>query len=271
MKRTLQLFALIVASFIVFSSCSKEVETSALTLDQTKNATLIVHFYAELDQTINGLEKVPDGTRAIIRIDNKEFNPAANGFWSELVTINGGKIELTIPATDKGVRVEIFPIEFTYEQVQPHGSISEKINKTYSFSGNAVENGVKPNEIRTHEINYDIITGFDDFVETVDQKFELKAELDATNSDIEYVPNGSSVTFFNANWTETVTVGPAGRVNISLPANENISVVFYGIKTYKVGDDTYTKMHKYETNIGAFGMSLPMVQTINLGNGTLWE
>ncbi|HOG18889.1 MAG TPA: hypothetical protein PKW37_00405 [Salinivirgaceae bacterium] len=272
MKRTQHLLALIVASIVIFSSCSKEVETSALTLDQTKNATLIVHFYAELDKTINGLEKAPDGTKAIIRIDNKEFNPNADGFWSQLVTIKDGKIEQIIPVTDQGITVEIFPVEFTYEQVQPYGSVSEKINKTYRFSGNAAENGVKPNEVRTHEINYDLITAFDDFVETVAQKFELKAELDATNSDLEYIPNGSSVTFFTDNWSKTVTVGSAGRVDISVPVGEAISAIYYGDKTYKDSNgNTVVKKHKYEAPIGTFNISLPMVQVVNLGNGILWQ
>lgn len=271
MKRTQQLLALLVASFVMFSSCSKKVETSALTLDQTKSATLVVHFYAELDQTINGLEKAPDGTKAIIRIDNSEFNPAANGFWSKLVTIQDGKIEQKIPVTDQGVTVEIFPVEFTYEQVQPYGSVSEKINKTYRFSGNAAENGVKPNEIRTHEINYDFITSFDDFVETVNQKFELRADIDATNPGLEYIPNGSSVTFFTDEWSKTVTVGAAGRVDISVPTNVNISALYIGPKTYNDGSGVVTKTFRFEAMIGAYNMSMPMVQQVSLGNGIIWE
>ena len=273
MKRTQQLFALIVASFIMFSGCSKkEIETSALTLDQTKNATLIVHFYAELDQTINGLEKAPNGTKAIIQIDNKEFNPTANGLWSELVTIENGKIELIVPTTDDGVDVKIFPVEFTYEQVQPYGSVSEKINKTYGFSGTATEAGVKPNETRTHQINYDLITSFDDFVETVDQKFELQADLNATIAGREDIPNGSSVTFFTNDWSQTVTVGADGRVDISVPKGKDISVRYYGPKTYNDGSGVVTKTHKFENiDFGSFDISFPTVQTVDLGDGALWE
>ncbi len=257
---------------LMFSSCTEKIETSALTLDQSKKATLKVNIYAELNYTSQGLEFAPNGTEVLVRIANNNFNPAATGFWTKVETIQNGAIELEIPVNDQGVTVEIFPMEFVFDQVQPFGSVSSNISKRYRFTGVAAENGVKTNEIRTHEVVYNDITLFDNFEQTVSKKFELRADMDVTTGGSEYVPNGTSVTVYTDGWMTTGTVSAAGRIDVTLPKDENVWIRFEAGKVVTNDDgDPIVRNYLYDAFIGNFSESSPVLTVVNCGGGNLWE
>lgn len=270
MKQTTLLMVLLASSALLFNNCSK-VETSALTLDKTQNAKLILHFYAQLDNTQDGLERVPNGTTAIVRINNSSFNPSASGFWTQTVTLDNGTVEIEVPTTNAGVTVDIFPVEFVFDQVQASGSVSPTIKKIYKHTAAESEANVKPNEIRTHQVTYNNVTSYNNFTETVDIKFELKANIDATTAPSEFVPSGTTVKFFTDSWSADATVGNLGRVDTKLPVGQNVSLVFYTNKTYLDGGNPVSKLFKFEVAAGTFGMTLPTVQKIDCGEGVLWE
>ena len=75
MKKIVRIGALMLASAFVLAGCQDEIQTSELTLDLSKKATVQAYLYAELDLTHQGLEFVPNGTRVLISIPNSEFNP----------------------------------------------------------------------------------------------------------------------------------------------------------------------------------------------------
>jgi hypothetical protein len=272
MEKLKSLVAIFATASILLSGCSEKVETSALTLDQSKKATLKVNLYADLNYTTQGLEYAPNGTEVLVRVANNNFNPGASGHWTKIETIQSGAIELEIPVTDQGVTVEIFPMEFIYDQVQAFGSVSSTIKKIFRFVGGATENGVKTGEIRTHEAIYTDMGAFDNFEETVTKKFELRAEMDVTTPGLEYVPNGTSVTFYTNGWMTTGTVNAAGRIDVTLPRAENVWVRFQANKVITNNNgDAIVRNYLYDAYIGIYGQSTPVIEVISCGGGTLWE
>jgi hypothetical protein len=272
MKKLKTIGMVLAIASMMFNSCSEKIETSALTLDQSKKATLKVNLYAELDYTTQGLEFAPNGTQVLVRIANNHFNPTATGHWTQIETIQNGVIQLEIPVNDQGVTVEIFPMEFIFDQVQVFGSVSSTIKKKFRFVGVAAETGVKTSEIRTHEATYTDMGAFDNFEETVTKKFELRADMDVTNSGLEYVPNGTNVTFYTNGWMTTGTVSAAGRIDVTMPKNENVRVRFQASKVVtNENGDPIVRIYLYDAHVGNYSESSPVLTVINCGGGNLWE
>lgn len=261
-------YALFIAVAIMFVSCD-EIETSDLTLDQSKSATVQAYIYASLDLTAQGLEFAPNGTNVIVSIPNSAFNSSASGQWVDTAIVANGMISLTVPTTDNGVTVSFTPAEFTYDQVQAYGSNSATILKLYKSTSAGSLSSVKPSEFRTHEITYNSISTFDNFTETVDVKFEGIADVDQTVTD-EFVPASTVITIYNSNFSTTVSAGAAGRFDVSIPKSESVTLVFEATKTLNTVPVT-TKKYKYTTTYGAPSTSTPVVQTINFGSGQVWE
>ena len=274
--RKLSLGVGLLALTFMLNSCKKDVETSEMVMDMSKTATLVVYAYAELDQTKIGLEKAPDGTQIMLRINYNNFNAAATGYWTEIYTIQGGKFEATIPTINKGVTVEIFPFEFIYDQVQPYNSLNKVITKLFSYSGTPrTEGGIKTGETRTHELTYGSSL-YDDYAETVKRSFKLVADLDATVSTFDAVPNNTKVIFYSNSWSkETIITNNQGNVdNIDLPSNQIVTIRFETAKKVYI-DNTYTttenRNYLYEKTIGPFTTDSPVRTEVNCGSGVLWQ
>jgi hypothetical protein len=257
---------------IMFSSCAKKVETSSMKLDLTKSATIKVTFLAELDHSSHGLELVPNETPVLIRIANSSFNSAATGYWTTTEAINSGSIEVQVPVTDLGVDVEILPIEFLYDQVQPYGSVSSTIKTKFRVPAFESELSVKPGEIRTREVTYTDLGAMDNFVETVSRKFNLKCETDATESKWDFIATGTKVTFFTNGWMTNVTASNYGAVDVALPNNEEVYIRFEGMKrVYDSNGDRVTLKYRYDAVAGTYTETSPVRQTLNCGSGQVWE
>ena len=268
MRKIKTILGFCAAAVLLFAAC-EEIESSDLTLDLTKKATVRAYLYAQLDQTIQGLEFAPNGTKVIVSIPNSAFNSTASGNWVDTATITNGLVQITVPATNAGVTVTFTPAEFTYEQVQAFGSNSATILKLYKSTTPGSLTTVKPGQIRTHEINYDDISAFDNFVEKVDLKFEARANVDENVAD-EYVPASTTVNVYTSTWSTTATVGAAGRFDVSVPKGETISFRFEANKAL-IGPPAAIKKYKYTTTFAAPSNSTPVVQALDFGNGVIWE
>lgn len=268
--KKITLMPLFLAMATLFVGCEK-VEKSEMVLDTTQKATLKVYCYAQLDLTQQGLEFVPNGTQVMVRIENNNFNPGASGYWSAVGEVQNGLVEFEIPVTLQGITATIFPMEFTYNQVQPYGSNVSTITKIFRFTGAAVENAIKPREIRTHQLTYTDMGTYNNAIQKVSRKFQLRAELDVTNSTLEYVPSGTVVYFYNNGWMTQKTVGNLGAVDVDVPINENIYVRFQASKTVLENGNPVVKNYLYDAYVGNYSSSSPVVETINCGNGSIWE
>ncbi|RPH24814.1 MAG: hypothetical protein EHM93_20210 [Bacteroidales bacterium] len=287
MKRTeRKLGIILLAMAFVFASCEKDITTSELTLDLSKKATVRAYLFAELDLTTQGLESVPNGTKVILSIPNDKFNKDATGFWMDTVAVNNGLIEAQVPSTDEGVTVTFIPAEFIYDQKQPAFSQSATIKKIYSVipPDKKIEPAlpslfVQTGEIRTLQITYNSIKSFDNFTEKVNIKFELKANIDATEDpdDLEYVPAATVVTFYTDNWSTTGTVGEKGSVSVDVPKNEEINIRFEASKTIWVVPATTppseeTKKYRYtHENFETPSTTEPSIKIVECGGGVLWQ
>lgn len=278
MKRTERRFGVILLALVfAFASCEKDITTSELTLDLTKKATVKVYFFAELDKTIQGLELVPNGTKVLVTIPNSSFNAGVAGNWIDSAKVNNGFIEVKVPTTSTGVTVTFKSAEFTYDQVQPYGSVSNKISKIYSVTA-AQTISVFPGESKTKEITYDGQNQLDNFVEKVNVKFELKADIDDTNDpDREYVPSTTVVTFYTATWSATATVGEKGTVTVDAPKGEKINIRFDASKTIWVVPATIpaskeTKKYRYTyEEYQVPSITEPSLKQVDCGEGVLWQ
>ena len=107
MKRSFRaLGVLALASGLVLSSCTKDIETSDFTLDQSKQGTVKAYVYAEFNKQTNGKEYAPDGTMVILSIDASQLNgniAAGKAKWTDTVTVKNGMIEKKVPTTNKGI------------------------------------------------------------------------------------------------------------------------------------------------------------------------
>jgi len=268
MKKTNVLSALFIASAIVFASCEKEIETSNLTLDKSQKATVKAYLYAELDNTKQGLEFAPNGTKVIVSIPNSSFNGNATGKWMDTVSVTNGLIETTVPTTNAGVTVTFTPAEFTSDQVQPFGSLSNTISKLYKVTTSNTLS-VFPNETRTSEITYNSFDSFDNFAEKVNVKIELKAIFKEGDASV-VLPQNTTISVFNNGWATTATVGEKGLITVSVPKGETITLRFEATKTLLTIPVT-TKKYRYEAKFDAPSTSTPVQYSEDFGDGEVWE
>lgn len=268
MRKIKTILGLCAAAVLLFAGC-EEIESTNLTLDLTKKATVKAYVYAQLDQTIQGLEFAPNGTKVIVSIPNSSFNSSASGNWVDTATVTNGLISISVPATNAGVTVSFTPAEFTYNQIQAFGSNSATISKLYKSTTPGSLSTVKPGQIRTHEINYDDMSSFDNFIEKVDLEFEARANVDENVVD-EFVPASTIVNVYTSTWATTATVGAAGRFDVSVPKGETISFRFEANKAL-VGPPAAIKKHRYTTTFSAPSNSTPVVQSLDFGDGVIWE
>jgi len=269
MKRSFRVLGILaLASGLAFSSCKKDIETSDLTLDLTKKATVTAYFYAETDNQTQGLEFAKEGTKVIVSIDNSEFNSSASGEWTDTATIAAGKITVEIPATSTGVTVNFYPAEFTAEQTQPYGSNVAKINKIFKLAGGTSLGGVKAGEVRTHQATYDAGVTFDNYAETVKISFIAKAIIDE-NTATQFITTGTIITISNSNWTTTATVSAGGRFDVNFPKGMPSKATFIIKKTLIAPDQP--KDYKYEHSFVAYNATTPVNENIDFGGGVLWQ
>ncbi len=262
------LMGLLLMAVAMFSvSCDDDIETSSLTLDQTQEATITAYLYAELDKTSLGLEKAPNGTKVFVSVNNSEFNSSATGSWIDTVYVQDGKIQSVVPVTSSGVTVRITPADFVQNQVQPYNSTSATLSKIFKVAGGSAVSNVKPGENRVHEITY-ADESFDNEVQFVEKRFTIWAITNVEDG-LKEVP-GAEITFYNGEWSKTVTSSSVGIVEISLPRGSTTTAVFTFNKKWEA-DNNNRKLYRYTSGVASFTVSSPVLADLNFGEGTLYE
>ncbi|MDD4215901.1 MAG: hypothetical protein PHZ24_01005 [Bacteroidales bacterium] len=127
---------------LVFTGC-KEDEYVA---EPLKTVTIKGHVLTELDLTNVGMEKVPNGTKLIFRIDSKDLIAVPEaGYTYQILqyetTVTDGNFTITLPTVKfKNVPVEVTLVDFVARQTQP-GDIKKDMifTSTSNFDFNTTE------------------------------------------------------------------------------------------------------------------------------------
>jgi hypothetical protein len=158
MKKSFGFFtALLVGGVALLSSCDKDVDTSALSVDVTsQSATIKGYVYADMDlNVINGItDSIPSGTYILVTVPYNQFSSGSgSGEWKDTAWVGkDGKFTISVPTDDNGVTVTLKPIDFVGNQKQLVTSSLK--SKSLKFSADAVTVDVKPNDYKVQIINY---------------------------------------------------------------------------------------------------------------------
>jgi hypothetical protein len=259
---------LLLMSVAMFSvSCDDDIETSSLTLDQTQKATITAYLYAELDKTNLGLELAPNGTKVFVSVSDSSFNSKASGSWIDTVYVQDGVVESEVPVTSDGVTVTITPADFVHTQVQAYNSASATLSKIFRVRGGSAVENVKPGENRVHEITYSDDT-FDNLAEVVTKRFTIWAVTNVEDG-IKEVP-GAEVTFYNGNWSKSVTSNSVGIIEVELPKDQDTYATFTFDKKWEA-DNNNRKVYQYKTTVNKFSESSLVLENLDFGDGVLYE
>ncbi len=126
-----------IGMLLVFTGCKEEeYQTEPL-----KMVTLSGTVKAELNLSTAGLESVPNGTKIIFRIDSQDLVQAPiAGYTYQILqyeaTVVDGTYTIQLPAVKfNAARVDITPVDFQTDQIQPDNS---RLEKTY-IGNSAIE------------------------------------------------------------------------------------------------------------------------------------
>lgn len=276
MKKIKKISFLLMVSVLFFANCEDEIETSKMTLDQSKEATVKVNVYAELDRNNYGMESAPEGTEIRVSIDYDQFNNQANrGVWESIETVNSeGFIELSVPTTDGGVNVELTGAEFEYQQAQHEFAYAEELTVLYNHDG-TIKNAdgtsagskinIKPEESDNYRINYNSSVIDDEYVEA---KLELNATTDVEDGS-DYVPQNTPITFYiDSEWIHEQQVDVDGRMDVILPKDETVRARFEYNKQIDPDETvTETESYVYDTSVGNFNDFPETIIPVDFGGG----
>ncbi len=262
------LLVIVAASGIIFTSCDKEVESTALTVNISRTITVKGYVYAELNNRSAGLEYAPAGTLLYCSVYYSDLNSSATaGKWADTVVVDeNGQFAIDVPVDDNGVNLIIEGAPFEYNQIQPFGANSNTVKKLYLAT--TVTKIVSTTYNSIVEVFY-TATLLANYVEKVKLNLTVEAELDNSTSGNEKVVS-QKITLHNAGWSQEYTTDDNGKITAAVPANENI---FYTISfeyDKKVPDGTgyKTEKYKYEAKtafLGSFASETDV--TIDLGGG----
>jgi hypothetical protein len=268
----------ILVSFVLFatflSSCDKEVDSTALTIDQTQKGTIKGYVYANTDLSTYGTENAPAGTVVNITLDYSEIEglESTDGVLSDTAIVGSdGTFTYEVPTDANGVNVYV-SISFSYDQVQ--SDVIDKITVKKSFSTNAMFSNVLPNQTQSRSIFVSEGDQLTDAYGTVTISGTIAANYDLTASD-ETVPSGTIITFHTDNtggfssWSNKVTVGTNGAYSVTVPLFESIYIDYdFTVLTGKNGSGITTAYRFQVTNnsIGSFSID-NTIQDIDLGDG----
>lgn len=260
----------------VLISCEDSIRTSSLTVDEMKTATVNAFFYASLDHKQLGAEYAPDGTPVFIMVDYNELNPmAGQGSWRDTLEIINGMIEAEFPVSHAGSAVTLMPEKFIADQIQPHGSVNETVERIYSIPGNTVTiQNVQPGQKIVEEIIY-VDQPFANQTEMVEIRFAGQAvfmEHYAEPDTLAPIPQGVDITLYTDDWAHETSAGSGGTFEAEVPTNKNINIEFVTQKRMQPDEDTVEFIRfKYTITTPAYQESTPIRQNFNFGTGTIWE
>jgi hypothetical protein len=209
-------------------SCDKEIETSPVTVDLTRTATLEMYVYADLDQTNYGKEPVAAGVKVILTIPYSKLVAAGSKNWIDTVeTDANGKIIASVPATSEPVTVTISPVDFVANQTQSLTASFTTIQKVFKKSTSQTVD-LKAADHKIELVEYDTDKTFSDFDNFVTISGKAYAETDENNSVTENAPL-VDVIFSSTGWSKKVTLVKTGAYTtftVQVPNNLPISYTF---------------------------------------------
>ncbi|MCX7985966.1 MAG: hypothetical protein N2662_03405 [Bacteroidales bacterium] len=268
MKRKMLILPTLLLAGVGFTSCDKEVDSTALVVNLSRTITVKGYVYAELNNRSAGLEYAPAGTKIFFSIPYSDLNPTAvTGKWSDTTTVDdNGQFTIQIPVDDNGVNLTIEAQPFEYNQIQPFGSNSNSIKKFYSAA--PVVKAFSTTQKNVVEVFYTATTPAN-FVEKVKLNVTVEAELNNSIAGNELVAN-QKITLHNSDWAQEYTTDENGEFTAVVPANQNIyyTISFEYAKTVPDGLGFKQENYKYEIKsgyVGNFGSESDI--TIDLGGG----
>jgi hypothetical protein len=262
-KLTFSMLAMIIA--IIFTSCDKDVDTSAVKIDLDKSGTITVYVYAQLDLTNAGTEVVPNGTELFVKINYSDFKGGLTGAWQQTVTVgDSGKVHFTVPADDDGVTARISPLPFEHAQVSSYGAYAETTPKL--FTANTQNYSISAGQSITKQITY-TAENFANNVEMVEISGQIIADLNDTILGSEDVMQSVTIDFHNSEWTEEVTTTAEGEYTVVVPANKAILVTALFQASKYIDLEGGTVLYEYELKSKTFGTYSTSLENVDIDFG----
>jgi hypothetical protein len=244
-------FSLIAGTLVLLSSCSKDVESTSLKIDQAHKSPVKIYVYAQMDLTKYGYEYAPAGTQVVLSVNYSDLNPTVgSGKWVDTVKVNeNGYISTMLPVDDNGVTLNVEPITFEYDQIRPYGSNTEKVKKIYSSGKSTFSISTSSNIIE------EVFYGTTSLVTQADYSevtFTVYADLNASLVGNELVVNKSIVFYCNNGWSVTKTTDANGKVVVSVPVDEYIYFEFQADKIEIAGPPVESALYNYDSGAGYY-------------------
>ncbi len=249
----------------IFSSCDKDVESTAVTLSLNDTAILTLYVYADLDLTDAGLEAVPAGTELYVKVNYSDYKGGVDGaFIQTIATGENGMATLRVPADDNGITVRVTPLPFNYAQVQVFNSYEETVDKIYT--ANTVDVNVSAGESKVQQINYNAPEEKNDHTKMTSISGYLTAELNDGTAGDEEVSTSFTITLHTSDWSTQVNVN-GGEFSTLVPEGTDIYVTGKFQATNSVGGSNEDYEYELQSSfVGNFTVETTGV-VIEFGNG----
>jgi hypothetical protein len=115
-----KLFVPLALVAIMFASCEKYETSDELSLSTLPTVTLTGTVYADLDETVAGLEYAPEGTIVRVSVPYSDYNSGSNGNWvSEPVKLGAdGKFSVNVHVTSDSINATVSFEDFEHAVVK---------------------------------------------------------------------------------------------------------------------------------------------------------
>ncbi len=228
--KKLTIVALIGLSATMLFSCKKDQNTPTSTSDAAK-ATISGNAYAELDNTVGGLEFVPNGTKVIatIKLSGKDYNYSGE--------ITNGKYSISIPV---GRETKTYTLKF--DSFSATQTLQDGSKKSKNYSTTTVKTvDLTATQNIAFDVIYDNVSDLNptSFTHTVTFKGKLKYDSDVTDAanELTNTPDGTKV-YFGNDYVTTVTNGEFQFViTTALVSTINNSIYFEDFKANQKTSD----------------------------------
>lgn len=119
--KTLRFFIGMIAIMAMLTACSKDEQTTPITIDLSKKAVLKGKVFAELNTTNEMVDFAPQGTKIIFSINANQFTNlptfSDNDLIYETTVGSNGNYEIDLPVNEEGITILVIPVGFEYDQI----------------------------------------------------------------------------------------------------------------------------------------------------------
>lgn len=233
--------ASIAALFIILlsTSCTDDIESTSLTLDNFQKANVKAYVYAELDITKPGLEVVPNGTKVVLTAPYSNFNANATGVWSDtLFTDANGMVESSVNVSSKGTTYTVNPVDFESNQTQD-------VTASQTYVGKIFES--LPQDITLLPFSEEILQfkysakDYENFVEFISIDLYLNGDFNETLPGNEVLPSGITITIQSTDSNWSTDINSFERTTVEGDNYSKATVIVKKGDALKILDFTYNK------------------------------